>query len=89
MKRRSFLTKAAFGAAAGAISGPAIAQSQPAIQWRMAASWSKSLDTIYGGAELVSKRVAEMTDGKFQIRVFAAGEIETERKKSISEYRLA
>ena len=75
MKRRSFLTKAAFGAAAGAISGPAIAQSQPAIQWRMAASWPKSLDTIYGGAELVSKRVAEMTEGKFQIRVFAAGEI--------------
>jgi TRAP-type mannitol/chloroaromatic compound transport system substrate-binding protein len=61
--------------AAGVIAAPAIAQSQPTIQWRMAASWPKSLDTLYGGAELVAKRVAEITDGKFQIRTFAAGEI--------------
>jgi len=79
MKRRSFLKKAAAGAAAGAASftaaAPAIAQSQPSIQWRLAASWPKSLDTLYGGAELVARRVGEMTDGKFQIRAFAAGEI--------------
>ena len=75
MKRRSFLKQAAVGVAAGAVAAPAIAQSCPAIQWRMAASWPKSLDTIYGGAELVAKRVAEITDGKFQIRAFAAGEI--------------
>jgi len=75
MKRRSFLKKAAVGMAAGTVAAPAIAQSQPSIQWRMAASWPKSLDTLFGGAELVAKRVAEMTDGKFQIRVFAAGEI--------------
>ena len=75
MQRRSFLKNAAVGVAAGTIAAPAIAQSQPAIQWRMAASWPKSLDTLFGGAELVAKRVAELTDGKFQIRVFAAGEI--------------
>ncbi len=75
MQRRSFLKKATAGVAAGAVAAPAIAQSQPAIQWRMAASWPKSLDTLYGGAELVAKRVAEITDNKFQIRVFAAGEI--------------
>src|SRR3954462_3009513 len=75
MQRRSFLGKAVAGVAAGAIAAPAIAQSQPSIQWRMAASWPKSLDTIYGGAELIAKRVAELTDGKFQIRPFAAGEI--------------
>src|SRR5215510_9059116 len=75
MQRRSFLKKAAAGAAAGSIAAPAIAQSQPSIQWRMAASWPKSLDTIYGAAEHVAKRVGEITDGKFQIRVFAAGEI--------------
>ena len=57
------------------VAAPAIAQSQPSIQWRLAASWPKSLDTLYGGAELVAKRVGELTDGKFQIRAFAAGEI--------------
>ena len=75
MKRRSFLKKAAVGVAAGTVAAPAIAQSQPNIQWRMAASWPKSLDTLFGGAELVARRVAEITDGKFQIRTFAAGEI--------------
>jgi TRAP-type mannitol/chloroaromatic compound transport system substrate-binding protein len=75
MERRSFLKKAAAGVAAGAVAAPAIAQSQPNIQWRLAASWPKSLDTLYGGPELMAKRVAEITDNKFQIRVFAAGEI--------------
>ena len=75
MRRRAFLKQTALGLAAGTIAAPAIAQSQPAIQWRLAASWPKSLDTIFGGAELIAKRVAEITDGKFQIRAFAAGEI--------------
>jgi TRAP-type mannitol/chloroaromatic compound transport system substrate-binding protein len=75
MKRRSFLKQAAAGVAVGAVAAPAIAESQPSIQWRMAASWPKSLDTLYGGAELICTRVAELTDGKFQIRPFAAGEI--------------
>jgi TRAP-type mannitol/chloroaromatic compound transport system substrate-binding protein len=75
MERRSFLGKAAAGVAASAVAAPAIAQSQPTIQWRLAASWPKSLDTLFGGAELIARRVAEITDGKFQIRTFAAGEI--------------
>jgi len=75
MKRRSFLKKAAAGLAVGSVAAPAIAQSQPKIQWRLTASWPKSLDTLYGGAEYVAKRVAEMTDGNFQIRTFAGGEI--------------
>ena len=75
MKRRSFLKKAAVGAAAGAVAAPAIAQSQPTVTWRMTTSWPKSLDTLFGGADMVGKRVAEITDNKFQIRVFAAGEI--------------
>src|SRR3972149_11028957 len=75
MKRRSFLKKAAAGLAVGSVAAPAIAQSQPTVNWRMAASWPKSLDTLFGGVELVAKRVGEITDGKFQIRAFAAGEI--------------
>src|SRR5882724_10273796 len=75
MKRRSFLKKAAAGATLGVVAAPAIAQSQPAIKWRMTASWPKSLDTLYGGAEHICKRVAVLTDNKFQITPFAAGEI--------------
>src|SRR5471032_186171 len=72
--RRKFLT-AAGGAAAATIAAPAIAQSMPEVRWRCASSFPKSLDTIYGGGETIAKRVAAITGGKFQIRVFGAGEI--------------
>src|SRR5258708_3535520 len=75
MKRRDFLKVSATGAAATAVASPAIAQSSPEIKWRMTSSFPKSLDTIYGGAPEVAKYVAEMTDNKFQIQVFGAGEI--------------
>jgi TRAP-type mannitol/chloroaromatic compound transport system substrate-binding protein len=47
----------------------------PEVKWRLASSFPKSLDTIYGAGEDFAKRVAAITDNKFQIRVFAAGEI--------------
>ncbi|MCG2586256.1 TRAP transporter substrate-binding protein [Massilia sp. TS11] len=75
MERRSFLKKAAVGGAAGALAAPAIAQSLPSINWRLASSFPKSLDTIYGAADTFVKRVSQLTGGKFNIRVFAAGEI--------------
>jgi TRAP-type mannitol/chloroaromatic compound transport system substrate-binding protein len=76
MKRRQFLKAAGLGAAAaGTIAAPAVAQSMPTIKWRMPCSWPKSLDTLYGAAETMAKAVGEATDGKFQIQVFAAGEI--------------
>ncbi len=82
MERRSFLKKAGLGLAAGAgVTAPAIVNAQapaaglPTISWRMATSWPKSLDTLYGGAEQVAKRVSAATGGKFTIKVFAAGEI--------------
>jgi TRAP-type mannitol/chloroaromatic compound transport system substrate-binding protein len=75
MKRREFLKSAGVGAAAVAVAAPAIAQSAPQLKWRLTSSFPKSLDTIYGAAEVFSKAVAEATDNKFQIQVFAAGEI--------------
>ena len=75
MERRSFLKKASLGVAAGAVAAPAMAQGLPEVKWRLQSSFPKSLDTIYGGAEVVAKRVAAITGGKFQIQVFAAGEI--------------
>ncbi|MBX3569558.1 MAG: TRAP transporter substrate-binding protein [Rhizobiaceae bacterium] len=79
MDRRSFIRKAGAAgvgaAAATALAAPAIAQSNPKVTWRLASSFPKSLDTIYGGAEVFSKMVSEATDGNFQVQVFAAGEI--------------
>jgi TRAP-type mannitol/chloroaromatic compound transport system substrate-binding protein len=79
MRRRKFLRTAGVGggalAAAGTLAAPAIAQSMPELKWRLASSFPKSLDTLYGAGENFAKFVAEMTDNKFQIRVFASGEI--------------
>src|SRR3974390_1903277 len=76
MKRRDFVKVTGLAAAAAAtIAAPAIAQGTPELKWRMTASWPKSLDTLYGAAELMAKLVGEATDNKFQIQVFAGGEI--------------
>ncbi|HLQ92764.1 MAG TPA: TRAP transporter substrate-binding protein [Xanthobacteraceae bacterium] len=75
MKRRQFLRGAGVAAAATAVASPAIAQSNPELRWRLTSSYPKSLDTLYGAAEIFAKAVAEATDNKFHIQVFAAGEI--------------
>jgi TRAP-type mannitol/chloroaromatic compound transport system substrate-binding protein len=53
MKRRTFLRQTAAGIATGAVTAPAFAESQPQIHWRMASSYPKSLDTLYGAADLI------------------------------------
>jgi len=77
MQRRKFLNKAGAGMAGILAAGvaPALAQSTGEVKWRLASSFPKSLDTIYGAAETMAKRVAAATGGKFQIQVFAGGEI--------------
>ena len=75
MKRRAFLKAATVGVAAGGVAMPAIAQSSPEIRWRLSSGFPKSLDTLFGGGELLAKYVSEATDGKFIIQQFAAGEI--------------
>jgi TRAP-type mannitol/chloroaromatic compound transport system substrate-binding protein len=75
MRRRSFLTQGAAGVAAGTLAVPALAQALPALNWRLASSFPKTLDTIFGAADVFSRRVAQLTDGRFQIRAFAGGEI--------------
>jgi TRAP-type mannitol/chloroaromatic compound transport system substrate-binding protein len=75
MKRRLFLKSAAVGAASAALAAPAIAQTTPSIKWRMASSFPKNLDILYGATTKVAERVAAVTDNNVQITPFAAGEI--------------
>jgi TRAP-type mannitol/chloroaromatic compound transport system substrate-binding protein len=72
MERRSFIQAAAI---TGGLAAPAVVRAQPQVRWRLASSWPKNLDTIYGGAEVVARRVAAATDGKFEIRVSGPGEL--------------
>jgi TRAP-type mannitol/chloroaromatic compound transport system substrate-binding protein len=75
MDRRKFLATTGLAAGGAALAAPAIAQAAPEIKWRLTSSFPKTLDTIYGAAETMARFVGEATDGKFQIQVFAAGEI--------------
>lgn len=74
MKRRSFLKRVGVGLAAS-LAYTAFAQATPQVRWRLVSSYPKSLDTLFGGAEDLAKRVSELTEGRFQIRVYQAGEI--------------
>ncbi len=78
-QRRQFLSSAGAGLAAVTSTLPGLSEAQtaalPTIKWRLTSSFPKSLDTIHGGAEMLAKRIASATGGKFQIQVFAAGEI--------------
>jgi TRAP-type mannitol/chloroaromatic compound transport system substrate-binding protein len=75
MQRRRFLKQAGTTAALTGLALPAMAQNKKQVKWRMSTSWPKSLDTIYGSAEEFCKRVSELTEGMFEIRPFAGGDI--------------
>src|SRR5262245_29635348 len=69
MKRREFLKTAGVSAAATVVAKPALSQAMPELRWRLASSFPRSLDAIYGASEIFAKMVAEATDNKFQIQV--------------------
>src|SRR5215211_5172254 len=71
--RRQFAPAAALATLAAS---PAFAQqTSENVKWRFTTSFPKSLDTLFGAAQTVSRVVGELTDGKFQLQTFAAGEI--------------
>ena len=74
MDRRSIIKRAGMAGVLAAGVAPAV-HAQAAIRWRLASSFPKSLDTIYGGAEVFSKAVKAMSGGKFEISVHAGGEL--------------
>ncbi len=75
MERRSFVRGAGLAGVLAAGAAPAIVQAQDQIRWRLASSFPKSLDTIFGASEVFAKKVSDMTGGKFQISTHAAGEL--------------
>jgi TRAP-type mannitol/chloroaromatic compound transport system substrate-binding protein len=77
MQRRDFLKGAAASglASCGAgASGPAVVTTKR-VRWRLASSFTRTLDAMFGAAELLARRVGELTDGNFEIRPYEAGEL--------------
>ncbi len=74
MNRRLLLGTAA-AAAPAAIAAPALAQTLPEVRWRLASSFPRSLDVLFGTADRICARVAALTENRFRITPFPAGEI--------------
>lgn len=83
MNRREFVTKATMGVAAGGLlagcrkagSDAAAVHTRPHVRWNLTSSYGPSLDVLHGACTAFSKRVAELTHDRFQIRVYAPGEL--------------
>ena len=75
MDRRFVIKNAGLAGVLAAGIAPAIVHAQAAVRWRLTSGFPKSLDTIYGAAETFANKVKEMTGGKFEIAVHAAGEL--------------
>jgi TRAP-type mannitol/chloroaromatic compound transport system substrate-binding protein len=76
MDRRKFI--AGTGGVAGILAAsvaPAVHGQSASIRWRLASSYPKALDTLYGAAEVFAKKVGELSGGKFVISTHAAGEL--------------
>ncbi len=85
--RRAFLTGSLTGAAAGIVGAatagalrrevvrPGPATGRPQVEWRLASSFPRAIDTIFGSAEVLAQQLAAMSDGAFRIRCHQAGEL--------------
>lgn len=74
MDRRSIIKQAGIAGVLAAGIAPAV-HAQPTVRWRLASSFPKSLDTIFGSAEMFAKTVRALSGGKFEVSVHAAGEL--------------
>src|SRR3954469_7750423 len=74
MDRRSLIKRAGIAGVLASGIAPAV-HAQAAVRWRLASSFPKSLDTIFGSAEKMSQTVKDLSGGKFEVSVHAAGEL--------------
>ena len=75
MDRRSIIKHAGIAGVLAAGAAPAAHAQGANVRWRMASSFPKSLDTLFGAEETFAKKVGEMSGGKFTISNHAAGEL--------------
>jgi TRAP-type mannitol/chloroaromatic compound transport system substrate-binding protein len=75
MDRRSVIKNAGIAGVLAAGAAPAVHAQSASIRWRLASSFPKSLDTIFGAADSFAKKVGEMSGGKFVITTHAGGEL--------------
>lgn len=78
MKRRTFLSTATTGLALSACTqnkSGSLASSSKKVRWRLASSFPRSLDTLFGSSNVIAEQVSLMTNGNFQIKVHPAGEL--------------
>lgn len=84
MERRRFLRQVGVGGAAAGLAAcgqggqsgaPALVGSEPQVRWRMTSSFPKNLDILFRAAERLTERIRQITGGRFDIRVFPAGDI--------------
>ena len=74
MDRRSLIKKAGIAGVLAAAAAPAV-HAQPVVRWRLASSFPKSLDTIFGSGEKFAKTIKTLSGGKFEVSLHAAGEL--------------
>lgn len=75
MERRQWVRGAGMAGVLLSSAAPAVVRAQPALRWRLASSFPKVLDVIYGAGEVFASKVGELSGGRFQISVHAAGEL--------------
>ena len=71
--RRGFVAAAAGAAAASALPAPAIAQG--VVRWKMVTTWPRNFPGLGTGAQRIADRIAALTDGRMEVRLYAAGEL--------------
>lgn len=74
LDRRALIKHAGLVGVLAAGAAPAV-HAQSAIRWRLASSFPKTLDTLFGTAEIFAKQVNTMSGGKFTISTHPAGEL--------------
>jgi len=74
MDRRSALKQAGIASVLAAGVAPAV-HAQASVRWRLASSFPKSLDTIFGAADIFARKIKEMSGGRMEVSIHAAGEL--------------